>query len=1174
MRKTERLAILILCLLAPFGSAPGAADPVRRSVATRTRVLAFPSDSTRFNLPGEWIRPETFVAVFDSMSSGNAHGSGESGNGTMPGGSRVLARGIDYDLDAADAVLRLLHPLPAGRLRLRYEIVPIAIGRIFQTTIPIDPTNPGDAPIPPKAAGPLDALASRASRLEIRGSKTVSLEFGSAQDLTVRQSLDVALSGEVVPGVSVRGVLSDRETPLQPEGRTTELSDLDRLFLEVQGPGASMTLGDFQLRGPEGLFTGYERQLEGVRIQGRRGPGSLTLVAASIPGIYTTVEFLGEEGKQGPYSIRPGGSSFDAVVIAGSERVWVDGDLLVRGEDRDYMIDYAASTVTFTGRRIMTGASRVTVDLQTSSQPYKRNAYAAEAGWGAAVRSEARGFGVRATLLSEHDDRARPIGGPLTAAERAILQQAGDTLHAGIGSGVDCGEIGHGDYTWVEADSLHTPFLKYVGDSVGTCLVRFDDVGSGKGDYADSLTTSGRTIYRYTGVKRGRFLPGRAVPLPSSRDLLDFVASYGGANGLRMEMEGAGSVDDPNTYSAISSSNHNGGALRLHLHRDAAPIRLGGVSAGRWGLDLESRDLDPQFRSLGRIDPGWIGYDWGVASSRLIGGDRRRKAILRNEPGLGFAIEGALETMSNRRDLEGERNRISIQRGGRIVGDLERTRATTRDRLSGTEIPGSRAVDHGSVGLRLPRAESTIEMRREENVQGIGSVGTGSGFKEWRASAAWLIPEKHGRFELTRADRKDRGMQGSRWEAGDRSRTYEAHAAFAPTGRVLDARYSRRDLFAREGGVMRSDVAGVLWSQEEGQGRFSQQVRGDLTTSREDTRRKVIQFAGAGRGHYDSLGVYVGTGDYDVVLVPSGTSATERRLDASWRIELAPGRGGAEEAGITDTTGAPRRGRGGGAIARAFERAWSTSQYLLYANFGARTGGSASEFWRDLPSLLLARKDDALLANHRIRAEASALPQARWLSPQIRLERERGISREYENVQARTTRDLLAATLRSNPGPAWTIEQELQVDRDRVATRLFGDGGALGPAGSSGFRSSHLRAGGWYRPSRDWTVRFSALGRRRDRDPGGEKYRVYQMVPGVQWLAARGTRLDLQATRTWVIGPPTLLYGLEREGWEARGNIAVRLRSSLDATATWNLTSTSGSGRASNSVRAEMRATF
>jgi len=1145
MRSTSGLAALAACLLAS-GFAHGA-DVIRRSVTSRSYEISLPSDSSRFNLPGQWIRPGSVLAVFiaDRADSPN-----------VGDGADTLRAGIDFELENTDGILRIKRPLPAGRLRIGYEIVPLAIGRVFQVSIPVDTTRAGEAPVPPRPAGPLDAPTSRGARLDIRGSKTVSLEFGSAQDLTVQQSLDVSLTGEVVPGVSVRGVLSDRQTPLQPEGRTTELTDLDRIFLQVDGPGASMTLGNFELHGPAGLFTAYDRQLEGVRIQGKRGPGQASLVAATIPGVYTTIDFLGQEGKQGPYLIRPAGASYDAVAIAGSERVWVDGELLVRGEDRDYLIDYAASTVTFTGRRIITGASRITVDLQLSSQPYRRNAYAAVAGWGTAVAQNGRGLGVRATLLAEHDDRSSPIGGPLTPAEREILRQAGDSLTTGLGSGVDCGAIGHGDYTWVEADSLHTPFLRFVGDSLGTCRVRFENVGERKGDYADSLL-SGRTIYHYVGIRRGRFLPGRAVPLPSRQDLVDVVGFYGGPQGLRFEMEAAGSIKDPNTYSSINDANHEGGALRLHLARDAAPVRAAGLALGRWGIELESRDLDPKFQPLGRVDPGWYGYDWGIATSRLAGGNRRRSATLRNEPGLGFALEGAYETISNRRDLEGARSRFNLRRTGRVAGSFDHSRAATRDRATGVEISGNRGVDAATLGLNLTRAETSVAFRREDSAQGKGRARTGLGFDEWRESAAWLLGDRRGRLEVSRADRQNRDLGGEGRTPGDRSRTYEAHAAISPVGRLLDARYSRRDVFEHGGGTARSDIAGILWSQEEGQGRFSQQFRADLTTSQTDSRRKVIQYAGPGRGSYDSLGVYVGTGDYDVVLVPIGTSSLERRLDGSWRLELAPGRA---ESGGTET---------GGGIGRL----WTTSQWILYASFSARTGGSAALFWRDLPSLLLARKEGVPLARHRVRAEASALPSARWLSPQVRIEHEKAESQAFQNVQSRTSSDLIAATLRSNPDPAWTFEQELQIDRDEEITRLLNGAGGAGSIGSNGWNSSQLRLGGWFRPSGQWTLRFGALGRLRDRLPGSQRYRIYQAAPGVQWLAAKGTRIDVEATHTWVEGPTGAYHGLETAGWEARGNLAIRLRSFLDATAVWNLlTTTNGAQR--SSMRAELRATF
>ena len=233
--------------------------------------------------------------------------------------------------------------------------------------------------------------------------------------------------------------------------------------MEVEGPGAKMVLGDFVLRGPEGLFTAFDRQLEGIRLEGKRRGAYSGLAAAAVPGVYTTVEFLAEEGKRGLYDLRPSGTSRDAVVVAGTERVWLDGEILVRGEDRDYVIDYAAATMTFTGRRVVGQSSRVTIDLQLAAQPYRRHAYGAEVGWVASPEAGKTTGGIRAVFYSERDDTGPADGGSLTELERAALRSAGDSLTIDLASGVDFGERGHGDYEYVEADTLLRPFLRYAG---------------------------------------------------------------------------------------------------------------------------------------------------------------------------------------------------------------------------------------------------------------------------------------------------------------------------------------------------------------------------------------------------------------------------------------------------------------------------------------------------------------------------------------------------------------------------------------------------------------------------------------------------------------------------------------------------------------------------------------
>lgn len=1124
------LAVLLMIAPAILANLAWGADPVRFSVTDRIWERSITSDSLRIELPDRWLIPESVIATVENDT---------------------LRAGVDYEVEPNEGIVRLKQSLTGRDLRIRYRVVPLAIGRVFQTVIPPDTAMVSTASIPPRAAK--RTPTPERSTLELRGSKTISLEVGSSQDLTVRQSLDVSLAGELVEGVTVRGVLSDRETPLQAEGRTTELSDLDRIYLQVDGPGASMRLGDFQLDGPRGLFTGYERQLEGILLKGRRGQSQMQVAAATVPGEYLSAEFLATEGKQGPYDLRPAGATIDAVILAGSETVWLDGERLTRGEDRDYVIDYAASTITFTGRRMVGNASRITVDLQISSQPYRRNAYSAEIGWGAYERSGAHGTGLRATFLTERDDRSRPIGGPLTDRERDLLEQAGDSLTTDLASGVDCGESGYGDYQWVEADSLDRPFLRFIGASEGgTCRVRFDDVGERRGDYADSLLTDGRTIYRYVGYRNGRFLPGRAVPRPSRRDLLDIFGVWSGPSGLQIEAEAAGSIDDPNTLSDLDDDDRVGGALRLRLARETRPLHLGGVSVGKWGVALESRDLEDRFRPISRIDPSWYGYDWGIAADRLQRGDRRRSVALKNEPGLGLALSGSYETLSNRRDLDGTRSRLLVQRSGRLRGSLQRSRANTVDSASGREIDGSREIDDAKVGLNLSRVEGGLGFRRERGETGSGDARTGNGFDEWSWTAAYLLPPAGGRLEVVRTERTDRITDQGAWRDHDKTKTLKTRAIWSSAGRVLEAQYTRRDLLRSNDSDVRSDLAGLLWSQVRSDGRFSQQIRADLNTTSSDQRIKSIEFVGEGRGRYDSLGVYVGIGDYDLLLLPSGATDLQRRFEASWRIDLAPGRGKTD---VSET---------------ALGKIWNSSQWLLYGKFSSRTEGSAGDFWEELPNLLLATSEGVPLASHKIRAEASALPGAKWASPQLRLRRERAQENLFENVQTERLRDFVSVTLRSLPASGWSTEQEFQFENDEEVTKLTsGSGGS----GSIGWRSLYLRLGGWWRPNKSWTVRLGVTGRDRERIGTGQAYNIAQIAPGLQWVPRARTRIDLRLTRTLVDGPKTVLLGLEKQGWEARWNVSVRLHGSLDASIVGDFVSPDGAASRA-STRAELRALF
>ncbi|MGH2571165.1 MAG: hypothetical protein ACRDGR_08075, partial [bacterium] len=256
-------------------------------------------------------------------------------------GGRPLESEVGYRLDPDAGTVQLAEPLSEGEeLRVSYSWVPLELPREFVGLVRGEPTPPDSAHMR-RVTEPntVDRIARTVDEdLAIGGAKTVAIEVGSNKDAAVEQSLRVSVTGNVGEDVKLTALLSDQNVPLQPEGNTQRLEELDEVLIRVEAPRGSATLGDFVAERKATAFGDFERRLSGAQAVGRAGPGEAWGIGASARGTFRTVEIRGEEGKQGPYALAGTGSSA-AVIVAGSERVWVDGRPQTRGQNYDYVID-------------------------------------------------------------------------------------------------------------------------------------------------------------------------------------------------------------------------------------------------------------------------------------------------------------------------------------------------------------------------------------------------------------------------------------------------------------------------------------------------------------------------------------------------------------------------------------------------------------------------------------------------------------------------------------------------------------------------------------------------------------------------------------------------------------------------------------------------------------------
>ncbi len=511
---------------------------------------------------------------------------------------------------------------------------------------------------PEQSSGPVNIGGlSFDSDLVSSGSITRGVVVGNSRDPGLESGLNFNLQGQLTESVKLTASLTDQNAIIQPEGTTQNLREFDQVFIRLQAPNEQVQMGDVDAVFDQSAIARLQRRIQGAVISSdRTSTGSNQAVLSVQRGTFRVMEFRGREGTQGPYRLSgERGESF-IIVVAGTERVYLDGQLLDRGEDQDYTIDYSIGEITFTGANLIRSSHRIRVEFQYLSSSYNRTLFAAESEQ-AFGRDER--FRVGATFIREADAINFDESSLLSDQELEVIREAGaDESQMRVSGADSVGYRPDAPYAlYVARDTLLmgnvTRYYEFrPGDPQAVFRVSFTQVGQGNGSYRRTGGGINGIIYEWVGPGSGDYEPFRQLMGPKQTQLLAIRGQARIADGLETSAEWSGSNFNPNRFSP-SVDGIQDQMVRGQLGLNNQDVALGKISMG---ASIEYKGQD--FKFFDRIRDAEFERLWGLMGA-VNSDETRYEGNLRWDFGHASNIQYDIQKLA-RDDRNGIRHEVNI----------------------------------------------------------------------------------------------------------------------------------------------------------------------------------------------------------------------------------------------------------------------------------------------------------------------------------------------------------------------------------------------------------------------------------------------------------------------------------------------------------------------------------
>ncbi|WP_158840570.1 hypothetical protein [Polaribacter sp. L3A8] len=441
--------------------------------------------------------------------------------------------------------------------------------------------------------------------LQTKGYISRGITTGNNQNAVTNSALDLEISGKLSKDVTLRANIFDTNIPIQENGYSQNITDFDRIFIEMFTDNWRVRAGDISLENTKSYFLPLTKQVSGLLVQAQINDNlKVAASGAVVRGRFSTYKITGVEGNQGPYKILGANNESAILIIEGSEKVYINGVLIKRGEENDYTIDYNLGEIEFNTTYPITNDMRIAIDFQYSEKNYTRFVTYNEASY------ESEKFSIAGYFYSENDAKNQPIQQSLTTEQKIILENAGNNTYLMVAESAYEDTFDENKILYKKVLNGTEEVFEYSTNSTDELYtVTFSNVGTNLGDYILDKTTATGNIFLFVGTNLGNYKPIIRLIPPTKSQLFIVQSAYNPSNKTTINTEVALSNNDANLFSTLDDTENKAIATKVDWQQT--------LIDKKWQLqsNISHEFVQKSFKTAQRWESVEFNRDWNLLTN-------------------------------------------------------------------------------------------------------------------------------------------------------------------------------------------------------------------------------------------------------------------------------------------------------------------------------------------------------------------------------------------------------------------------------------------------------------------------------------------------------------------------------------------------------------------------------